>query len=144
MTDRALRLAIAGTACAGAAVATYLTWARLSHAQLVCTSGGCEAVQRSEYAEVLGVPVAVLGLVAYLVILGTALRTAEVARVLGAAVALGGFAFSAYLLYAQLVLIDAVCVWCVASDALMSVLAALTLLRLAPATRRPLAAGTRG
>ena len=41
-----------------------------------------------------------------------------------------GVAFAAYLLYVQLAVINAVCEWCLVSDALVTVLAVLTLLRL--------------
>jgi len=57
----------------------------------------------------------------------------EVAQAAGAAIAVAGAVFSAYLLYAQLAVIDALCQWCLASDGVMAALAAATLLRL---TRR--------
>ena len=78
----------------------------------------------------LGVPVAGLGLVAYVVLLLAALNAGELARMLGAAVALAGVAFGAYLLYVQLEVIEAVCRWCLASDVLMTGLAAARLLRI--------------
>ena len=68
MSDRALRLAIAAVALAGTAVAGYLTYVHYRPAALVCTGGGgCEAVQESSYAELAGIPVALLGFAAYLV-----------------------------------------------------------------------------
>jgi uncharacterized membrane protein len=134
MSDRLLRAAIAPLAVVGAALCFYLLVARYSGAPLECTSSACETVQDSSYSAVLGVPVAALGLGAYLAILATAFSGSEFARTAGAAVALAGVAFGGYLLYVELVLIDAVCEWCVASDTLMTLLAALTLLRLlAPA-----------
>src|SRR4029077_13031314 len=59
-----LRAAIAGLALAGAAVAGYLVYARYTHTQLACTTGGCETVQHSKYAKAAGIPVALLGLAA--------------------------------------------------------------------------------
>ena len=47
-----------------------------------------------------------------------------------AAVALGAAAFGVYLLFIQLVLIDAVCDWCLATDAITSLAAAVAVARL--------------
>lgn len=132
MTDRALRLAAALVALAGAAVAGYLTWAHFADSAVVCVAGGgCETVQESEYAELAGVPVAVLGLIAYAVILGFVAWDSPSARLGAAMLAFVGLAFSLYLLALQLFVIDAVCVWCLANDVLIApVLAVLTGLRL--------------
>ena len=94
-------------------------------------------MQESSYATVAGVPVAVLGLLGYAAVLATAFLVSDAARSAGAAVALGAFAFSAYLLYLQVAVIDAVCDWCLASDAIVTVLVPFTLLRLSAAGRRP-------
>lgn len=130
MNDRALRAAVAVFAAAGAAIAAYLTYAHFTHTTIACTTGGCEAVQSSEYAELAGIPVALLGLSAYLFLLLTALSTSELARTAGAAVAVAGAAFSAYLVYIQIAVIDAICQWCIASDVLMPGLAILCVLRM--------------
>jgi uncharacterized membrane protein len=90
-------------------------------------------VQSSRYAEVAGIPVAVLGLAAYAAIFATAFSTSELARAGAAAIALGGAAFSAYLLYVQFALIEELCQWCLVSDAVIGLLAIATLLRLAAA-----------
>ena len=90
-------------------------------------------MQRSDYAELFGIPVVVLGLGAYVFLLGTALFTIELARLLGAVAAVSGALFAAYLLVAQLFVIDAVCQWCVASDVVMALLAVACVLRLRPA-----------
>ena len=130
MTDRRLRLAVGVLAAAGAAVAGYLVYARYTDTTLVCATGGCETVQQSDYAVLAGIPVAVLGLVAYLLLLATAFTSSELARLVGAVVSVSGTLFAAYLLYAQIVLIDAVCQWCVASDVLITLLAVTCVLRL--------------
>lgn len=130
MSDRTLRLCVGALAAAGLLVAGYLTYARYSDTTITCSSGGCETVQKSSYATVAGIPVAVLGLVGYSAILATAFLVGDVARAAGAALALGGFAFSMFLLYAQLVPIDAVCDWCVANDVIVTALVPFTVLRL--------------
>jgi uncharacterized membrane protein len=129
VSDRTLRPAVVALALVGAGIAGYVLAARLGGSALYCTTGGCEAVQSSPYAELLGVPVAALGLGAYLVVAASALAGAA-GRLLGAGVALAGVAFSAYLLIVQLTVIDAVCVWCIANDLVATLLAVTTLLRL--------------
>jgi len=136
MSDRSLRLAVALLALAGAGIAAYLTYAWYAEATIACTSGGCETVQGSSYAKLAGIPVPVLGLFGYLSILATALVPGESARV-GAALALAGVAFSGYLLLVQVFAIGALCVWCVASDVTMLLLAAATVARLRVAQPAP-------
>jgi uncharacterized membrane protein len=130
VSDRTVRAAVGALALAGACVSAYLVWVRYSGADLLCSTGGCETVQSSTYAEVAGVPVALLGLVAYLLIGATAVRPSATAAALGAALALSAFTFSAYLLVIQLAVIGEVCDWCVANDAIASLVAAAATLRL--------------
>jgi uncharacterized membrane protein len=126
-----LRPVIAAAAVAGAAIAAYLTYVHYAHVAPVCTTGGCEKVQRSSYAELGGVPVALLGLVGYLAIAGAlALAPASAARPAVAFLALAGMGFSAYLTYLELFEIDAICQWCVASAIVMAFLAVLAVTRL--------------
>ena len=139
MSDRRLRSGVAALAAAGAAIAGYLLYHRLAGGTIACATGGCEQVQESEYAELAGVPVALLGLLAYVAILSTALSSRELARAAGAAIALGGLVFSLYLGYVQVALIDAICQWCVASDVVLGGLAVLTGLRLRDGRARTLA-----
>ena len=87
---------------------------------------------QSPYAEILGVPVAVLGLAGYLAIGATTLGRGGLAGTAGASLVLAGLGFSTYLVDVQIALIGAICPWCVVSDGVMTALAALTLLRLAP------------
>lgn len=127
MTDRRLRFALLGVAAAGVAVAGYLTWVHYAGLELLCTGGGggCGRVQGSSYASLAGVPVAVIGLGGYLAILASLLLRGEPGRLATAALALVGAAFSAYLTYLELFVIEAICQWCVASAILMICAAAL-------------------
>ena len=124
-----LRAAIAAPAVAGGAIAAYLTVVHYAHVSPICTSGGCEKVQHSRYAEVGGIPVSVLGLVAYAVVLVSAAVPGVLAAVVGAIVALAGAAFSGFLLWAQLARIHAICVWCLGNDAVIVIVAALCVAR---------------
>jgi uncharacterized membrane protein len=132
LSDRALRLLAQVVALAGIAVAGYLTWSHFGDGSLVCpVGGGCETVQESEYAEVAGAPVALLGLVAYVVVLGLIVWDTPLARLGAAALALTGLVFSGYLLVVQLFVIDAFCIWCLANDVVIApALGLLTALRL--------------
>ena len=132
MSDRTLRVAAGIVALTGLALAAYLTWAHFDDAALECVAGGgCETVQKSEYAEIAGIPVAVLGLAAYAAILGLVAWNSPNARLGAATVALVGLLFSMYLLTLQLFVIDAVCAWCLVNDVVIApLLAVLTALRL--------------
>ncbi len=121
------RKAIGGLALVGVAVAAYLTWVHYAGAEPLCVAGGgaCEKVQTSDQSELLGLPVAVLGLGAYIALFASALTRGEIARIGGAFVAVAGVAFSAYLTYAELFIIEAICQWCVLSALLMVALGVL-------------------
>ena len=120
-----LRGAIAATAAIGAAIATYLTVIHYAHVAPVCTTGGCEKVQQSSYAELAGVPVALLGLLAYLGLIATAAVRGLVASFAGVLIALVGIAFSGYLLWAQLGPIGAICQWCLGNDVVVGIVGIL-------------------
>ena len=125
-----LRAAIAAACLVGLGIAAYLTYVHYAHTAPVCTTGGCEKVQKSRYAELGGVPVALLGLVMYTVLLATTLVRGVPAAFAAVLVALGGLAFSGYLLWAQLGPIGAICQWCVGNDATVLVVSALCVTRL--------------
>jgi uncharacterized membrane protein len=124
-----LRTVIAGAAVVGGAIAAYLTVVHYSHISPICTTGGCEKVQQSSYAKAGGIPVAVLGLVAYVGLLLTTAVRGVPAALAGAVIALSGAAFSGYLLWAQLVRIHAICQWCVGNDVVIAVVAVLCVAR---------------
>jgi uncharacterized membrane protein len=97
-----LRAAIAAACVVGAAIAAYLTYVHYAHTAPICTTGGCETVQKSKYAELGGVPVALLGLITYVVLFALAFVRGVTGALAGVFVALVGIAFSGYLLWAQL------------------------------------------
>ena len=138
-TDRRLRLAAIILAVIGLGVAGYLTYVHYEEIRPVCGLGGdCVKVQASEWSKLAGIPVAVLGLVAYAVILVSLFIPGEEALIAGALTSLVGFGFSAYLTYRELFTIDAICQWCVASAIVMTLLAIVTSSRLlrAPGDQR--------
>lgn len=125
-----LRAPIAAACVVGIGIASYLTYVHYAHTAPICTTGGCEKVQHSSYAKLAGVPVALLGLVAYIAVFCTTLVRGVGAALVGVVLALSGAAFSAYLLWAQLARIDAICQWCLANDAIIAIVAVLCVARL--------------
>src|ERR1017187_6690313 len=102
MSSRALRITMISLATIGLGVAGYLTYVHYSGATPICSIKGnpCSQVQKSQYSKLAGVPVALIGLIGYVVILGSLLaRERERARFVTAGLTLGGFGFSAYLTY---------------------------------------------
>lgn len=113
---------LAAIAAFGVAVASYLTYVKLSGGVPVCGPlGGCETVQTSEYSTVLGIPVSVFGLaysITMLALVGGWWRTGDRRLLMGAYVlGLSGVVAVAYLVFLQVAVIHALCAWCVAFDA---------------------------
>jgi uncharacterized membrane protein len=120
----------------GIGIAGYLTYVHYAEIDPVCAGAGadCRIVQASDYAELAGVPVTLIGLLGYLALAATLLVPGERGRAAGMGLALVGAGFSLYLTYLELFVIDAICQWCVASAVLMVALAILTTTRM---LRRP-------
>jgi uncharacterized membrane protein len=127
-----LRRLIAFVAALGLGVATYITIADSGGGAPTCLAGGtgCETVANSSYSHLLGVNVAVFGIVGYALLLASAFLVDDAARLGGFVVALGGFGFSVYLTWIELFKIEAICQWCVASAVLMTILFLLSATRL--------------
>ena len=131
MLDRRLYRAALVLVLLGIAVAAYLTYVHYAGIEPACSTGGCEVVQTSEWSDIYGMPVALLGLIGYLSILGSLLVLRGDAQLfVSAALSLVGFLYSGYLTYQELFTIRAICQWCVASAVLMTLLAIVTLWRL--------------
>jgi uncharacterized membrane protein len=114
-------------ALGGATDATYLTIAHYSTPTLlVCSASGtinCERVTTSAQSTFLGIPVAVLGLAWFVVMTllcwpaawRSESRLLRLARLLGAVVGIG---FTLWLVYAELFIIGAICLWCTVAHVL--------------------------
>lgn len=103
--------------------ASYLAAERLRGGEPFCPiGGGCATVQNSPFAVLFGIPVAYLGVLAYLALFTLLLVSLSRTQVFGVPVRLAllavssvGVLFSLYLTYLQLAVIHAVCFWCVVS-----------------------------
>lgn len=142
MSARALRITLIVLAALGMCWASYLTYVHYSGEAPVCSIKGnpCEQVQTSIYSELGGVPVALIGAIGYLVILGSLLVSdSERFRFATAALTLGGFGFSVYLTYREIFSLHKICEDCVASAVIMTILMVLSVwryLRGDPSARR--------
>jgi uncharacterized membrane protein len=126
----ALAFAAIALALAGLGVATYLTVVHYAHQSIACNGlGDCEYVNSSKYAEVAGLPVALMGAFAYatmaLLVAASWLRRDALFVFAAWAVGAASLAFSIYLTYIELEVLDAICVYCVASASIMTALFAV-------------------
>lgn len=122
-------------AVAGLGVAAYLAYVETQTVSAICGPvGDCNAVQMSPYAKLFGVlPIGVLGVIGYTVMLALwawgRLRQdafANYTPVLLFGMALFGVLFSLYLTYLEPFVIGAVCIWCLTSAVIMTLLLLLT------------------
>jgi uncharacterized membrane protein len=129
------RQAIAVLALAGLFVSLYLWLHKLGViGVLQCGTGGCDTVQASAYADFLGLPVALYGVVGYALMFVLSLAAVQQAQSprrgldsLLAILASLGFAFTVYLTALELFVIHAICRWCVGSAAIITAIAVLSL-----------------
>jgi uncharacterized membrane protein len=119
-------------ATVGLGVASYLTYVHYAGVPPLCstTHNTCLKVQTSIYSKLAGVPVALIGLIGYVAILGSLLAPqGEQTRFVTMTLTLVGFGFSAYLTSRELFSLHEICEWCVSSATIMTLLAGLAVWR---------------
>jgi uncharacterized membrane protein len=137
-TDFRLRVATVVVASIGLVDSAYLTWIKLTHNEASCIKGigDCQTVNTSPYSEIHGVPIALLGGLAYLALLALVLFEAggvihpENTRLGIFGIALTGSLYSAYLTYLEIAVIRAICPFCVLSAISMVTIFVLAIVRL--------------
>jgi uncharacterized membrane protein len=107
----------------GLGVASYLAYVEVNQVEAACGPvGNCNIVQSSPYAKLLGIPVALLGILGYLAIgilwffqkpLSERLGDLPVWGLVG--VTIIATLFSVYLTLLELFAIHAICAWCLTS-----------------------------
>jgi uncharacterized membrane protein len=130
------RQIIALLALVGACIAVYLTLFKLGIiGTLSCSIGSCEQVNTSKWARLLGAPVAAWGVGFYVAVLavaiaGTLPQYVDSRRISRALVVLSttGLVFSAYLTALELFVIHAICMWCVTSAVIVTLIFVLSAL----------------
>jgi len=123
------RWTLAIIAMVGLIDSIYLAWLKIADATAACGNiGDCESVNSSPYAEVAGIPIALFGAGAYLLILISfymeprAEIWRENAPLIVFGISLAGVLYSAYLTYVEVAILHAVCPYCVLSAIVLVVL----------------------
>ena len=130
-----LRKLLIALASIGLLDAIYLTWIKLSGAEALCAGvGDCSAVNASRYSEIAGIPIAVFGAAAYLVMLLILIYKdrvdflREIGAMLLVGISLAGVLYSAYLTYIELYVIHAICPYCVLSAIVLTLMLIVSIL----------------
>jgi uncharacterized membrane protein len=137
------RIAITVLSLLGIFVSGYLTYIHYSGEPIICGgSNSCDLVNASRYAfigplPVIGLlPVSALGLAAYITILVLSLIKSDEERqwpaILMFGVSLIGVMFQWYLFYIEVAVLHALCYWCLASQAIITLIFILALPRRTP------------
>ena len=135
---------VALLALTGLFVALYLTLYKMGIiGSLSCSIGSCETVNTSRWATLGGLPVAAWGLGFYIATLAVAVAGTDegfednrTVSVILAAMSGWGVAFSAWLTYLELFVIHAICMWCVVSAIIVTLIFIVSLLDLREHARR--------
>lgn len=122
--------------------AIYLTILKLSNNQSLCLDGigDCWSVNISRYSEIAGIPIAIFGAGAYLAILTVLLFEQRVAflqengNLILFGITLVGVLYSAYLTYVEIVILKAICPFCVLSAIVLVGLLIFSINRMASGT----------
>lgn len=136
--DKWMTRALVALSVVGLIVSIYMTIYKLTENNAMCLgSGDCSVVNASRYSEVNGVPVAVIGILGYAAILGILFFESrgrgflqENGPLLVFGMALTGFLFTLWLIYVEIVLLKALCPFCVTSQAAMALIFILATIRL--------------
>jgi len=129
---------VAALALAGIFISLYLTLYKLGIiGELSCSIGSCETVNTSKWATFLGLPVAAWGLLFYLDVFAVALigtfprfENEPVISIVLVAQSAIGVLFSAWLTYLELAVIHAICIWCVTSACVVTLIFIVSLMDL--------------
>jgi len=126
----------------GLLVSIYMTIYKVLNADAMCLgSGDCSTVNTSRYSEVNGIPVAAIGILGYLAILATHYFESrnrffeQNGTLMIFGMALTGFLFTIWLVYVEVVLLKALCPFCVTSQAAMTLIFITAVARLVKQTQ---------
>lgn len=121
----------------GLLVSIYMTIYKVTSNDSMCLgSGDCSTVNASIYSEVNGIPVAVIGILGYVAILGVLIyekRTPffkENGTLMIFGMALTGFLFTVWLIYVEVALLHALCPFCLTSQVSMTLIFIMSVIRL--------------
>lgn len=119
MKIKVIAIAFVALSAMGFLDATYLTAEHYKGSVPPCAIAGCEIVLMSEQSAILGVPVALLGVIYYLAILILSVAFLESGKVsiirLASFFTIIGLIASAYFVYLQFFVIGQICQYCLIS-----------------------------
>lgn len=129
MSPRLLRYLILGCCLAGGILSalslhSHYSASATEYCDLSATFN-CDLVNRSSYARFMGVPVALIGLLGYLLLFASSFSTRGLLAGLRFSAALVGLAFALYLAYVEAYILAAWCLLCLGS---LAAITAITLL----------------
>jgi vitamin-K-epoxide reductase (warfarin-sensitive) len=129
-------LALAGIAVSSVSLYHHFSKSKTSFCDLG-QSFNCDLVNRSQYSVVHGVPVALLGILGYLLVLSLATVYREKAETpfMLAGASLAGLSFALYLTYIEGFVLHSWCVVCLSSLGLIAAITLLSLIHAAKAFR---------
>lgn len=135
--DKWLYRALIALVIVGLLVSIYMTIYKVTSNDSMCLgSGDCSTVNASIYSEVNGIPVAVIGILGYVAILGVLIyekRTPffkENGTLMIFGMALTGFLFTVWLIYVEVALLKALCPFCLTSQVSMTLIFIMSVIRL--------------
>lgn len=136
--EKRINLVILCVALVGMIDSFYLSWLKLTHNETKCIPGlgDCGSVNSSAYSFFAGIPVAYIGLISYLLVIGLIVfqlqKNIEIVSItyLQFGITIIGFIFSGYLTYVELGILHEVCGFCVISAICMTLLFSLSLYKI--------------
>jgi len=131
-----ITIALVALAIIGLLVSIYMTIYKITSNDSMCIgSKDCSVVNQSRYSEISGIPVAVMGVLGYAVILAVLLLERnpgffkQNGTMLLFGLSLTGFLFTLYLIFLETTLIKAYCPFCITSQAAMTIIFILSVIR---------------
>jgi len=115
----------------------YLTIIKFTNSPIYCTPGlgNCETVQNSQWSTIWGIPIALLGAIAFLILILCFVFERRIpmlnkySQYLIFGISFFGFLYSLFLTYLELFVIHAICQWCLLSAICMTIVFIVTIIR---------------
>lgn len=138
------RIAVPVLGLAGLGVSSYLTYVHYALIEPVCVfSAKCDEVLASPYAQMWGVPLALLGMIMYAVVIALNLLLWRRDSAWEHPIALGiygvtltGMVFTGYLYYLEIFVLHAFCSWCIISSIILAIIFVISIINFVRTKRR--------
>ena len=135
-SEKKLRIAFLIFGLIGLVDSAYLAYLKLANATASCAGiGDCDSVNSSKYAEVAGIPIALIGAGAYLTMLALLFLEKrsnfwrEQSPLFMFVLTLIGVLYSAYLTYIEIAVLHAICPYCVLSAVVLVIMFGISVFR---------------